>query len=279
MIRHRLKWLFFTSVFVTIPLSATAENQVQTKLISNVETAQPGAKIYLGILFDIPKRSHIYWRNPGDSGLPTSVDWQTDPAVSIGDVQWPVPKQFSIEGLEEAYFGYTDEVLLFSEFTLPEDAKPDSSFLFKVSARWLLCLDDGVCIPEDREMETLIHIQNSSRYTAESALFSNYSKLVPKETDWSNVIYWDRKAASLDVAFPKNWSLPQKNPGPVPIFYPDRGGAWSMQTFGSGAPGIKLRFKPVYKGDQLCGGVLALPIKEQNRTRLLIIKVAPPEIP
>ncbi len=36
---------------------------------------------------------HVYWRNPGDSGLPPEVAWTLPAGFSAGPLQWPAPSR------------------------------------------------------------------------------------------------------------------------------------------------------------------------------------------
>jgi DsbC/DsbD-like thiol-disulfide interchange protein len=271
-----------TALLLTVvSASATGENRVRTKLVSNIETAVAGSTIMVGVLFDIPERAHIYWRNPGDSGLATDVAWEEIDAVTIGGLQWPAPRQFSVEGLDEAYFGYTDEVLLYSQIEIPKGAKPDSNLVFSAKVQWLLCQDDGVCIPEDQVLEVIIPIRTESRLAYESTLFSRYMASVPiilSKTDVANAIHWSFSTEGFfEVTLPKTWNL---SVGQAPRFFPDTGGAWSMINEKKDGSGIKLRFRPVYKGDALTGGVLVLPFKAEDGTHnVRYIKVDTPDKP
>ncbi len=49
-----------------------------------------------------------YWRSPGEGGIAPSIDWQDSSNLVNSDWQWPVPKHFSLLGLET--YGYTDTV-------------------------------------------------------------------------------------------------------------------------------------------------------------------------
>ncbi|MDB5970920.1 MAG: hypothetical protein JWQ90_3370 [Hydrocarboniphaga sp.] len=84
---------------------------------------------------------HVYWRNPGDSGLPTKLAWQNLPAAGgAGELQWPYPEEHSLGDLTN--YGYGSETLLPIELTLPNDA-PAGPLAAKAS--WLVCAD--ICIP------------------------------------------------------------------------------------------------------------------------------------
>jgi len=34
---------------------------------------------------------HTYWKNPGDSGLPTQLSWQLSAGAAAGQIAWPSP--------------------------------------------------------------------------------------------------------------------------------------------------------------------------------------------
>ena len=42
---------------------------------------------------------HGYWLNPGDAGLPMSVEWQLPPGCRCGPLRYPVPTRLTIAGL------------------------------------------------------------------------------------------------------------------------------------------------------------------------------------
>ncbi|WP_428311682.1 protein-disulfide reductase DsbD family protein [Hydrocarboniphaga sp.] len=84
---------------------------------------------------------HVYWRNPGDSGLPTKLAWQNLPAgASAGELQWPYPEEHNLGDLTN--YGYGEETLLPLQLTLPDSAPAEP---LKAKASWLVCAD--ICIP------------------------------------------------------------------------------------------------------------------------------------
>ena len=48
---------------------------VRAELVADVTRAMPGDSFGVGVLLTIPKGSHIYWKNPGASGLASGVEW------------------------------------------------------------------------------------------------------------------------------------------------------------------------------------------------------------
>lgn len=242
----------FAIPILLFTIGATAENRVQAKLISDAETAEAGSAISIGVFFDIPERAHIYWRNPGDSGLATGVEWETSSGIEAGELKWPVPRQFSVEGLNEAYFGYTDEVLLFSRFQIPKNLADGTTFTIKANVQWLLCLDDGVCLPEDAELEISIPAHEESRKAYEATMFAKYAPQVPTSKSKSGfrgqVLWTEETTLAVIVELPEGDKKFESTK-----FFPFNGGGWSEEV----AAG-RIIFKPDYKGDAFKGGVVVL---------------------
>src|SRR5437868_1703067 len=64
--------------------------QTRVELMSAVQTAPPeGGDVWLGIHFRMRDTWHIYWRNPGDSGIPPTVTWHVPDGVRAGEIEWP----------------------------------------------------------------------------------------------------------------------------------------------------------------------------------------------
>jgi len=88
--------------------------RVEAELLVDAAELRAGSVVRLGVLFDLDPGWHIYWRNPGESGLPTELAYEST-AVRVGPVRWPVPEVFQeSDGLLTTY-GYADRVLLASE--------------------------------------------------------------------------------------------------------------------------------------------------------------------
>ncbi len=104
---------------------------------------KPGAKLQLGLQFKHQPHWHSYWKNPGDSGLPTSLRWELPSGWTPGEIDWPTPSAFVLDPLVN--FGFDGEVLLPVAVELPGEVSGDS-FDVKLRARWLVC--EEICVPE-----------------------------------------------------------------------------------------------------------------------------------
>ncbi|MEL6387628.1 MAG: hypothetical protein AAFR00_09775, partial [Pseudomonadota bacterium] len=65
-------------------------------LVSEREVAVVGETIYLGLNLELDEGWHVYWRNPGDAGLPPVLVWEDGSALAgttEGDgFTWPMPE-------------------------------------------------------------------------------------------------------------------------------------------------------------------------------------------
>src|SRR3954468_3936890 len=73
--------------------------KTDVRLALDLETARPGDTVMAGVHMHMPPSWHTYWRNSGDSGGPTTIDWELPPGVTAGAIQWPVPEKYVTAGL------------------------------------------------------------------------------------------------------------------------------------------------------------------------------------
>ena len=85
--------------------------QVRAELMLHApQGVQVGQTFWLGLQIQHQPHWHTYWQNPGDSGLPTRLQWQLPAGLQAGDIVWPLPKKIPIGTL--ANYGYENQVLL-----------------------------------------------------------------------------------------------------------------------------------------------------------------------
>jgi thiol:disulfide interchange protein DsbD len=118
---------------------------VQAELIARHSTFEPGKPIEAALRLKIIDHWHTYWRNPGDSGLPTRIKWSLPAGYSAGEIEWPYPKKLPLGPLMN--FGYEGEVLHLVMIQTPKSAPIGQKVTFGAKADWLVCAD--VCIPEE----------------------------------------------------------------------------------------------------------------------------------
>lgn len=132
-------------------MGSLEEDLVKVEVLTTHSVAPAGRRIDIGVRFRIAEGWHIYWVNPGDSGLPTAIDWQDDAEASIGQVFYPVPKEIQSQGASA--YGYKGEVVLLSSHMTRRAA---GRYSFTGQASWLACKE--ACIPGKADFTVPIQV-------------------------------------------------------------------------------------------------------------------------
>ena len=148
--------------------------QVRAELVAHApEGVLPGKPLWLGLKIDHQRDWHTYWKNPGDSGLPTKLNFTLPEGLQTGPVQWPTPSRLPTGPLMN--YGYADTLLLPVAVTVLPGFKADTLDV-KLQAEWLVCKD--VCIPESGEFSLRLPAQAAT--AAHGPLFASAQAAVPQ---------------------------------------------------------------------------------------------------
>ncbi len=136
-----------------------------------------GKTVWVGLQLQHQNEWHTYWKNSGDSGQPTALNWILPPGVTAGAIAWPLPKKIPIGNL--ANYGYDGTVLLSVPLTITADFKPagtPANLPIRLQASWLVCKQE--CVPQDGEFALNLPTQGS--YALHAADFSAAFAAIPQ---------------------------------------------------------------------------------------------------
>jgi thiol:disulfide interchange protein/DsbC/DsbD-like thiol-disulfide interchange protein len=137
------------------PGSVVSTPQIRAELIAHApDGVLAGKPLWLGLKLVHQADWHTYWKNPGDSGLPTTLQWALPAGVVAGEIQWPTPRRLPIGPLMN--FGYEGTLLLPVAISVPAGFQGQALDV-KLHADWLVCKD--VCIPEGGDFALQIPAQ------------------------------------------------------------------------------------------------------------------------
>src|SRR5688572_33181939 len=74
-------------------------NAIAASLIPESAIVVPGGTVTLALTMRPSPGWHGYWKNPGDSGIETQIDWQLLAGLTAGPIQYPVPGRLIVAGL------------------------------------------------------------------------------------------------------------------------------------------------------------------------------------
>ena len=130
---------------------------VEAELVSAQTALVPGSPSTVALRLRMDRGWHTYWRNPGDSGLPTTIAWKLPGGLAAGPIEWPAPRALPVGPLVN--YGYDDEVFLLTEIAASPQFAGSSANL-AARADWLVCKD--VCIPEGADLALTLPVANSA---------------------------------------------------------------------------------------------------------------------
>jgi thiol:disulfide interchange protein DsbD len=159
--------------------SAADAPHVHVELLVLPQTLGRGAQAEAGLYFKLEPGWHVYWKNPGDAGLPPHIRWTLPEGVTAGGLQFPAPKRLPLGPLMD--FGYEDEVLFPLTLNVAQTAKTGPAVL-NAKVDWLVCSER--CIPGKAELEVSRNVLDRAgkggASAADSALFSRFTARIPK---------------------------------------------------------------------------------------------------
>jgi len=121
---------------------------VTVELIAETTVVVPGERFNVALDFRLEPHWHLYWKNPGASGLPVEVEWQLPAGLSAGEIQWPAPERIELGGLMN--YGYEDAVTLIVPIEATQDFELGSAVPIKAEVSWLAC--EEFCMPGDASL-------------------------------------------------------------------------------------------------------------------------------
>lgn len=147
----KLSFLIVLFLAFSVSLEASskgASDYTEVELISEVNSIQPGRDFTVALRMKMSPSWHTYWKNPGDSGIPTTMRWELPEGFSAGDILWRYPEKYEMPPL--TVYGYAGEIFLLTQITAPENITPGTTIDLKLRADWLEC--EKICIPANADL-------------------------------------------------------------------------------------------------------------------------------
>lgn len=182
-----------TTILAAVLLLQTG-GHAKFDLVAETATIQPGKPFWVAARFRIDPGWHIYWKNPGDSGVSTSVKLKLPKGFVASEMQWPGPKRFADS--EIVNYGYAGEAVFLTQVTPPKTLKTGSQLALAAEASWMAC--EEMCVMGSASSAVTVTATKAGE--APRADFSRYRARLPRATialtaehstrDGSLVIWW-----------------------------------------------------------------------------------------
>jgi len=148
--------------------SSVQTDQIRAELIAYApQGVKPGQTFWLGLKLSHQPGWHTYWKNPGDSGLPTQLSWNFPKGLVAQELIWPTPQKLFVSNLTN--YGYEGEILLVTPVNVSTNSLLlGSSVDIGLHANWLICKQE--CVPQEGEFQLRIPLKSSSALEASDFL-------------------------------------------------------------------------------------------------------------
>jgi len=119
---------------------------VKVELLADRAALLPGETFTIAVKLAVESGWHIYWENPGDSGLKTRFELRGPEGFEIGEPRFPTPEREVAAG-EIVTYVHKGDVYFLAEVRAPRglSAGSEGPAVFEVEARWLACIE--ACYP------------------------------------------------------------------------------------------------------------------------------------
>jgi thiol:disulfide interchange protein DsbD len=214
--RRRARWLAAAvAAAVVLPASAAPVRtpHVEAELVAARTAIVPGESLPVALRLKMERDWHTYWRNPGDSGLPTTLAWKLPQGVAAGPIEWPAPHLIRVGPL--ANFGYEGEVLLLTALSASPDLPKSDSLRLTARADWLVCKE--ICIPEGAELtlDLPVRAETAAESKWSGAIATARARLPAPLPGWQASARGNGSQIALELVAPAGY---QGDPGALHFF-------------------------------------------------------------
>jgi thiol:disulfide interchange protein/DsbC/DsbD-like thiol-disulfide interchange protein len=158
-------------------LPGGAGPHIAAALVPESLTPAAGQRTTLAISMTPQPGWHGYWQTPGDSGLPTRIEWTLPKGAKAGDPAYPVPSTFVIAGLMNHV--YEKPYALIVPFDVPAGLAKGTTLPISAKLDYLVC-NPSICVPESATVSTTVTVGDGAADPASAASFTQWRKALPR---------------------------------------------------------------------------------------------------
>lgn len=140
------------------PVTARAAVHAQIALLSETDEPRPGSTFLVGFRIVPDPGWHGYWSNPGDSGIPPTIQW-TAPGLRFGTLLHPAPTLLKVSGVTS--YVHSGAHILLARVRAPSTLRPGSSLPIQARLIWATC-SASLCVPQRTMLRLNLRVGDGS---------------------------------------------------------------------------------------------------------------------
>lgn len=184
---------------------------IAARLVAESPTPAPGKTVTIALAMAPAPGWHGYWKNPGDAGVETRVNWSLPKGVTASPLAYPVPGRLTIAGLMN--YVYEGPYAHLVTLTIPAGLAPGTPLPIRAEADWLACTDK-ICVPE-RDSLALDLVAGDGRVApADREQFDRWRAAQPKPVSLAGRFAAEGGKTRIAIPLPETLALTD------PYFFP-----------------------------------------------------------
>ncbi|MCJ2084947.1 thioredoxin family protein [Methylobacterium sp. E-005] len=245
----------------------TPPDLVRSSLVAEPAAVSGAQPFTLAVRMQVKPGWHVYWRNPGDSGLPPELTWTLPAGFNAGAIHWPAPERIPIATLMN--YGYEGEVTLLVPVTPPPSLDPASPVQIQAKLTYLVC--ETECVPGSADLALTLPVGEPRPDPDNAALFARARTALPAPALWPLSLSSQGDTLQLDFAATGLKPDAVRNAAYFPYAETaiDNAAAQVMSVDGTGLHLTLARSSPAEAAPATLPGVLTLDEVTESGTRRL----------
>ena len=234
--------------------------QVTATLLSYGSWIQPGSPLAVAVRLEVAAGWYVYWHQPGEAGLPTTVTWRLPRGFRAGGLRFPVPERYVVAGLTTHV--HHDDLVLLDTMAAPRDVRGRQTV--RATVRYGVCRD--VCIPQTVELSLTLPVRDRppDPDLATRTLFSDAREATPQPPPPGSRIAARRDGERLCLVVDRGTGAGDGAAPDSLLFFPGTptpyAGAMMLARLRAGTPAV-YRLPPASPPPSRLGGVIATDVR------------------
>ena len=147
-------------IFLSILFLSEIVNAQSSYVDKNFEINLKQSGKYVLLSFDLKDDTKLYWRNPGELGLATTIEINKSNNLDSAKVFWPVPELYKLE--DTTSYVYTGKQIFIIDPIL-DNANKES--IVSLNIKFTTC--NKLCVNHEVKLATTINAQEKDLITEE----------------------------------------------------------------------------------------------------------------
>lgn len=152
-------------------------DSVSSSALTESLTYKPGKPVTVALKLELEPQWHVYWRNPGDSGVGTAVEWTLPKGWKAGPLRYPTPEKISLGAGYGFSYGYEHEVAFLADLTPPAGASGNVKITADMAV--LACRTD--CMPADQTVSFTLSAGDGVPAEVSKPSFTTWRSKIPTQ--------------------------------------------------------------------------------------------------